>query len=91
MTILKHFTLLIVEDNQMAQDQLKQIFDGYFKAIHQAYDGDEALRVYRENNPDIASSATQLIHASDHAMYRAKKNGKRHYAFSVNPKSSCVS
>jgi len=53
MTILKHFTLLIVEDNQMAQDQLKQIFDGYFKAIHQAYDGDEALRVYRENNPDI--------------------------------------
>jgi diguanylate cyclase (GGDEF)-like protein len=53
MKVLKHFTLLIVEDNKMAQTQLKQIFDGYFKAIYQAYDGDEALIMYRENNPDI--------------------------------------
>jgi diguanylate cyclase (GGDEF)-like protein len=50
---LKNFTILYVEDNKDAQEQLKMILEDDVKEFYQAYNGKEGLAIYKEKNPDI--------------------------------------
>jgi len=50
---LKNLTILYVEDNIDAQEQLKMILEDDVKEFYQAYDGEEGLTLYREKKPDI--------------------------------------
>lgn len=51
--ILKNFTLLIVEDNETTLAVLNETFEPLVKNIYLASDGEEALKLYKENKPDI--------------------------------------
>ena len=51
--LLKDLTILFVEDDKDTQAFLKQILEDDIKELYQAYDGEEALQVYKEKNPDI--------------------------------------
>jgi len=50
---LKNFTLLFVEDNIDAQEQIKMILEEDVKEFYQAFNGEEGLKVFKEKNPDI--------------------------------------
>jgi diguanylate cyclase (GGDEF)-like protein len=50
---LKNYTILYVEDNKDAQEQLKMILEDDVKEFYQAYNGKEGLALYKEKNPDI--------------------------------------
>ena len=50
---LATYTLLLVEDDPKAQEQLKLLLGEYFREIHQAYNGEEALHLYQQYRPDI--------------------------------------
>jgi len=51
--LLKDFTVLYVEDNMDAQEQLKLILEDDVKEFYQAYNGEEGIAIYREKKPDI--------------------------------------
>jgi len=51
-----NFTLLYVEDNVEAQEQMKMILEDDFKEFYQAFDGAEGLEIYKEKRPDIIIS-----------------------------------
>jgi len=53
---LENFTILYVEDNKDAQEQLKMILEDDVKEFYQAYNGEEGLTLYREKRPDIILS-----------------------------------
>jgi len=60
MSRLQDASLLIVEDNKKAQEQLGEILSDYVKELFQAYDGAEALEIYREYKPDIILSDIRM-------------------------------
>ena len=51
--ILENFTLLYVEDDYNAQEQMKFILEEETKELYQAYDGEEGLEMYKKHSPDI--------------------------------------
>jgi len=51
--ILKNFTLLIVEDNETTLAVLNETFEPLVKNIYLASDGEQALKLYKKNKPDI--------------------------------------
>jgi len=51
--LLNEFTILYVEDNLDAQEQLKMILEDDVKAFYQAYNGEEGLSLYKDKKPDI--------------------------------------
>ena len=50
------FTILYVEDDMDTQELIQSILQSYFKEVFVASDGEEGLRVYQEENPDIVLS-----------------------------------
>ena len=50
---LSEMSLLIVEDDRLAQEQLRQILESEVHQIYQAYDGQEGYELYRHFNPDL--------------------------------------
>jgi len=50
---LKNFTLLFVEDDIDAQEQIKRILEDDVKEFYQAFNGEEGLKIFKEKNPDI--------------------------------------
>ena len=51
--LINNFTLLYVEDDREAQEQMKILLQDDVKEFYRAYDGEEGLAVYEEKNPDI--------------------------------------
>lgn len=54
--LLKNFTLLYIEDDIQAQQNMKMILEDDVKAFFQAFDGKEGLDIYKEKKPDIILS-----------------------------------
>ena len=51
--ILNNFTLLYVEDDHNAQEQMRFILEDETKKTYQAFDGEEGLELYKKYRPDI--------------------------------------
>ena len=51
--LLKRFTLLYVEDDDMIRDELSQLLTSFFSTVYVAKNGKEGLRTYLENQDDI--------------------------------------
>ena len=60
MNYLQNMTLLIVEDNAKAQEQLGHLLKGYVRELYQAYDGAEALEAYEKHQPDMILSDIRM-------------------------------
>jgi len=59
-TILKDKTILYVEDDIALQQNIKEIFEHFFKKVHIASDGDDAYSVYIENQNTIDILITDI-------------------------------
>ena len=53
---LNNFTILYVEDDMDTQELIKNILECSFKKVFVASDGQEGLKVYQEEQPDIVLS-----------------------------------
>ena len=53
MKLLNNFTILYVEDDKDMQEYIKSFLCDDVKEFYQAYDSQEALKVYKEKKPDI--------------------------------------
>ncbi|MFK5987003.1 MAG: response regulator transcription factor [Pseudomonadota bacterium] len=53
MQSLKQKTLLYAEDNLVTQLLYKDFFSNYFKTVYAAKDGQEALNIYHQYQPDV--------------------------------------
>ncbi|WP_456480167.1 diguanylate cyclase domain-containing protein [Nautilia sp.] len=51
--MLKNFTLLFVEDDELTQEHMKILFKDSVKEFFQAFDGEEGLKIFKNKNPDI--------------------------------------
>ena len=51
--LLKRFTLLYVEDDDMIRGELSQLLMSFFSVVHVSKNGKEGLRTYLENQDDI--------------------------------------
>ena len=51
--LTNNFTLLYVEDDEQAQEQMKMMLEDDVKEFYQAFDGEEGLALYKKVNPDI--------------------------------------
>lgn len=49
----KKYTLLYADDEQAVRENYLLILNNYFKEVHVAKDGKEALDIYYENKPDV--------------------------------------
>jgi len=52
-SLLKHYTILYVEDDVKIQQEMKQYLEAYFKTVYTASDGEEGLEVYECYFPDV--------------------------------------
>lgn len=50
----KKLTLLYVEDDIVARENFSEIFENYFHSVLTSDDGNEALKLYKENHVDVA-------------------------------------
>jgi len=57
---LKNYTLLFIEDDYDAQEQIKMLLEEDVKELYQAYDGQEGLKMYEEKKPDIVITDINL-------------------------------
>ncbi len=57
---LKNYTLLFIEDDYDAQDQIKMLLEEDVKELYQAYNGQEGLEMYKEKKPDIVITDINL-------------------------------
>jgi len=53
LSILKHHTILYVEDELKIQSNIVEYLESYFDIVYVASDGEEALRLYYYYSPDI--------------------------------------
>ena len=51
---LKYYSILYAEDNKLIQESMKTYLERYFKTVHVANDGKEALSLYAQCQPDVA-------------------------------------
>ena len=51
--LINNFTLLYVEDDVEAQEQMKMMLEDDVKEFYQAYNGEEGLKLFKELKPDI--------------------------------------
>ncbi len=51
--LINNFTLLYVEDDTEAQEQMKMMLEDDVKDFYQAFNGEDGLRLYKELKPDI--------------------------------------
>lgn len=56
MLILKNLTILFVEDDPIAHQEMYEVLSYCFKKVYTFMDGMEAFRSYEENSPDIILS-----------------------------------
>jgi len=49
----KKMTAMVVEDEAVANELLSSTFKNFFKDVTSAFNGKEALELYKENKPDI--------------------------------------
>jgi len=50
---MKSYTILYVEDDISAQENMRLLLDDEVKELYQAYDGVDGLELYKEEKPDI--------------------------------------
>jgi YesN/AraC family two-component response regulator len=48
-----NYTLLYVEDDEQAQEQMKALLEDSVQELYQAYNGEEGLAIFKDKNPDI--------------------------------------
>ena len=53
MSLLENFTVLYIEDDISAQENMRLLLDDEVKELYQAYDGVDGLELYKEEKPDI--------------------------------------
>ena len=58
--MLKDYSLLYVEDNAETMRAFIGAFEEYFKAIYTAKDGEEGLKLFEKNSPDIVLTDIQM-------------------------------
>ncbi len=54
--MLERFTLLYVEDDKAMQEYMKDLLKDEIKEFYQAFDGQEAIELYKQNKPNIILS-----------------------------------
>lgn len=62
--LLKHTSLLLVEDDAMLLENIQDTLSLFFKEIHSATNGKEALETYHENNIDVIITDYVMPHKS---------------------------
>jgi signal transduction histidine kinase/ligand-binding sensor domain-containing protein/CheY-like chemotaxis protein len=70
---VKEYELLIVEDNTELASFLSHHFAGVFK-IHTAYNGIEALKKVKKNQPDLVISDIMMPHMDGYALCNSIKD-----------------
>jgi diguanylate cyclase (GGDEF)-like protein len=70
---LNKYTLLIVEDHAETQQQLRQLLADHVKEIFQAYDGQEALNIFRKHSPDIVLTDIRMPYMDGLSMAKEIK------------------
>lgn len=51
--VLQNYSLLYVEDEPEIQANMKEYLESYFQVVDVASDGEEALKLYRQNHQDV--------------------------------------
>jgi two-component system cell cycle response regulator len=57
---LKKLNILFVEDDKLVNETLSFIFKKYVKNIFSAYNGEEGLKIFKNNHIDIVLSDIQM-------------------------------
>jgi len=52
-SLLKHYTILYVEDDLKIQKEMAQYLEAYFKKVYRASDGEDGLEIYECYFPDV--------------------------------------
>ena len=55
-TLLKELSILVVEDNESELEELGELFDIFFKVCFRAKNGQEGVKKFAKNRPDIVLS-----------------------------------
>lgn len=58
--LTRNCTLLYVEDEPTAQEQMKMMLADNFRVFYQAFDGVEGLEIYKKHKPDIILSDVNM-------------------------------
>ncbi|MDR1615309.1 MAG: response regulator transcription factor [Campylobacteraceae bacterium] len=66
--LLNNFSALIVEDDELARNMLKQGLKDYFGSLYEAKDGLEGFETFKKNRIDIIITDIQLPHLSGFEM-----------------------
>lgn len=73
--IYQQFTVLIVEDEKYARDELQELLKLYFGFVYIAEDGYKGLQLINEFNPDIVISDIKMPYMNGIEMLKeTKKN-----------------
>jgi len=56
----KNFSLLVIDDEELALGILQKIFNGKVKNVFVATDGEEGLRIFEKERPDIVLSDIKM-------------------------------
>lgn len=70
---LQGYSLLVVEDKQDLRDFLKEALKDKFKKIYLAEDGVDALRMIKQQQPDIVVSDVMMPHMNGYQLCKAIK------------------
>jgi len=69
LTERKH-TLLVVEDDRILQEQLRELLGFEMKEIYQAFDGKEGLSIFKDKKPDIILTDLSLPEMDGFSMIK---------------------
>ena len=64
LALLKHLSILYVEDDEGIRSRISKTLDYYFKEVHEANCGEEGFALYESMNPDIVLSDIQMSNGS---------------------------
>ena len=76
--LLNNFTFLYVEDNHDMQNYMNVLIADEVKDFYQAYDGEEAISLYKDKNPDIILSDINMPKMNGLEMSRVIKKLDNH-------------
>ena len=76
-TFGKDLTILIAEDDAALNEQLIELLKIFFKKVYFAYDGADALEIYKNNHIDILLSDITMPRLNGVELCREVKNINR--------------
>ena len=71
--VFKNLTILCVEDEEWVRESLVDFLNRRFKTVFSAKDGEEGLRLFKENRPDIVMTDIQMPQMNGLEMSKAIK------------------